>query len=230
MLKKEILITRDGSKTLFIPAWNESYHSRHGAVQEAMHVFIQNGVEHWKNHQEVKILEYGFGTGLNTLLTLIFSMNTHTKIQYSSLEKFPLNWADISNINFENILYEKDKTWSINQIQSWFYDLHHASWNTKEKIVHTFELNKIRMDFKDVSFSNEEFNLVYFDAFGMRVQPELWQAEIFEKIFDFLQPQGLLTTYACNGKTVRILKSIGFEVHKIPGPPGKREMLNAWKR
>ncbi|MRI62998.1 SAM-dependent methyltransferase [Ornithobacterium rhinotracheale] len=224
MLKREILTTADGSKTLYLPDWNEHYHSKHGALQEAQHVFIANGLAQF-SEQDCSILEFGFGTGLNALLTLL---STRPAVRYHSLEKYPLSLAEVQGLDypkrFADFLGKEERT-----IKPIFEQLHHTAWGEYQPITPDFSLKKEQADFIEVALPEEAYHLVYFDAFGKRVQPELWQEEVFDKIYKALKKSGLFTTYACNGDTKRALKAVGFSVEKKPGPPGKREMINAWK-
>lgn len=229
MLKRELKITDDGSKTLFIPEWNESYHSKHGALREAEHVFIAHGLNHFKGSSTIDVLEYGFGTGLNALLSYLWSKDHNQPINYTSLEKFPIAPTEISAMDFHSILSQKYKELRADPIYEIFLKFHHCPWNQYHKITSNFSLNKQNQDFRSANIHQESIDIVFFDAFGRRVQPELWSVEIFEAIFKGLKPGGLLTTYACNGPTKRALEACGFKVEKLPGPPGKREMINAWK-
>lgn len=229
MLKREIKITADGSPTLYIPDWDEGYHSKHGALQEALHVFIENGYKRLTEKSHIKILEYGFGTGLNALLTLLMAKNTATIVEYHTLEKFPITPQEIENLHIAEQIatflhIDKEQT------LAYFQHLHLAAWEKDIEITANFSLRKIQADFKTVSLEENQFDLIYFDAFGKRVQPELWTEKVFEKAYKFLNPNGLLTTYACNGTTKRAMNKIGFQIEKLAGPPGKREMINAWKK
>lgn len=230
MLNREIKITLDGSKTLFLEAWNESYHSKHGALQEALHVFIENGVNKFKHLENIRVLEFGFGTGLNTLLTSIWATQFNKNIHYTSLEKFPLTWDEVKSLDFHHIISQKNKELRADTIYDNFIKIHESPWGNSLKIHDYFELYKHCIDFKDVKLSANEYDIVYFDVFGKRVQPELWTVEIFAKIFQSLKSGGMLTTYASNSQTRRLLEECGFEVEKLKGPPGKREMMNAWKK
>lgn len=229
MLKREIRETSDGSKTIYLPDWNESYHSRHGAVQEALHVFIQYGLQNFSSFSTVHILEYGFGTGLNALLTLIHSEKNDQEIYYTTLEKFPVTFSEADVMEFEQSVAGVHTDSDKNKIKEYFQSLHNSEWSKESEISDLFYLNKIQTDFREYTSEPESFDLVYFDAFGIRVQPELWDKSIFEKIFSGLKSGGLITTYACNSQLKRSLLETGFKVEKIPGPPGKREMTNAWK-
>lgn len=230
MLKKELIKTKDGSNTIYIPDWNEHYHSKHGAVQEALHVFITNGLHKLKNKSSIHILEYGFGTGLNFLLTLLISKQDNSEIFYTALEKYPLNIDDIKPLAYEKILTNIIPNSNKMEIYELLMKIHNLSWSDFEEVTEKVSLKKLEVDFKDFSEKSQSYDLVYFDAFGKRVQPELWTEDIFENIYNLLKPNGLFTTYACNGDTKRALIKVGFEVEKVPGPPGKREMINAWKK
>lgn len=230
MLKKELIKTKDGSNTIYIPDWNEHYHSKHGAIQEALHVFITNGLHKLKNQSSIHILEYGFGTGLNFLLTLLISKQNNSEIFYTALEKYPLNTTDIKPLAYEKILTNLIPNSNKTEIYELLMKTHNLSWSDFEEVTEKVRLKKLEVDFKDFSEKPQSYDLVYFDAFGKRVQPELWTEDIFENIYNLLKPNGLFTTYACNGDTKRALTKVGFEVEKVPGPPGKREMINAWKK
>ena len=171
-MKRQFLITADGSTTIHLPEWNENYHSKHGAIQEAMHVFLKMGLSLFYDFKEVTILEVGFGTGLNAYLTLL----------------------DAQSKNLNDI----------------------------------FKLKKRKQFFSEISDENK-FNLIYFDAFGPRVQPELWTVDQFQIQFKSLQQKGVLVTYSAKGSVRRALQEVGFIVERLPGPPGKREMLRATK-
>lgn len=217
-LKREILQTNDGSFTIHLPEWNESYHSKHGAIQEAYHVFIKNGLDFFADKNEVSILEIGFGTGLNTFITLLESQKRNQKIHYTGIEAFPVSSEIYQKLNYHELLKNLDL----------FVALHHSEWNKKQEITSDFSSEKIQMKFEEITFTNK-FDLIYFDAFGFRVQPELWSLDIFQKMFKALKNEGILTTYACRGVITRNLKESGFQVKKVSGPIGKREMTLAFK-
>ena len=221
-MKKQIITTADGSKTIHFPEWNESYHSKHGAIQEAKHVYIESGLDFRQKQDDalsLNVLEFGFGTGLNAYLTAIYAKKNQIKITYHSVEKYPLGLEDISNFNFGNILKAK----SID-----YKKLHLIEWEKPIKISDEFQLNKIQADFKNFESQNK-YDIIFFDAFGPRVQPELWDKPLLQKCFDLLAPNGVWVTYSCKGSVRRYLQDIGFQVEKIAGPPGKREMLRAIK-
>lgn len=222
-LKREIQSTSDGSKTLSIPEWNESYHSKHGALQEAKHVFFKNGIELLKNKETIHILEYGFGTGLNCFLSMEWAFKNKKKIIYHSLEKYPISRDEWEFLEYHDLV-DTDIVSSLD-----FEKIHLCEWDNLAEINDFFSLKKIQTDFKTFFPEENFYDIIFFDAFGKRVQPELWTVFIFEKIYNCLKNSGLFTTYASNGSTQRALKEVGFLVEKKPGPPGKREMLNAWK-
>lgn len=223
-MKREVKLTNDGSKTLFINDLNEGYHSHHGALQEAKHVFIDNGLKLINNY-EINILELGFGTGLNVLVTIDEFLKTDKShaIHYFSLEKYPVLLTEVQELNYDS-LFDNNFLTEINQ------KIHEAQWNKSVEIVPNFFLTKIEADFFQLkNIVLPEIDLVYFDCFGARVQPDLWEKPLFEMVADKMKKNGLLTTYASKGSVRRILQELNFEVEKRPGPPGKREMINATK-
>lgn len=220
MLSHKLFETADGSLTIQIPEWNEQYHSKHGALQEALHVFIKEGLLYkiQKGYTRISILEFGFGTGLNALLTKLFAEKEQVHIDYTSIEAFPVPIEIIEKLNFPE---------QLNRPSEEYLALHKSSWNTQHKISEYFSFTKKKMKFEEIDEKN--FHLIYFDAFGIRVQPELWTEDVFKKTYAALSPDGTLVTYAANGKARRALMKVGFHVEKIPGPPGKKEMMRAIK-
>jgi tRNA U34 5-methylaminomethyl-2-thiouridine-forming methyltransferase MnmC len=223
-LKREIKTTKDGSKTLFINELNENYHSHHGALQEAEHVFIKNGLN-LINDCEINILELGFGTGLNVLVTINEYLKTDKNhvINYFSLEKYPINESEVKDLayfeHFDNP-----------EFKNIYQKIHLADWEKSVEIISRFNLKKIECDFFDLKdIDLPKINLVYFDCFGARVQPDLWEKPLFELVSDKMAINGLLTTYSSKGSVRRILQELNFQVEKKQGPPGKREMINAIK-
>lgn len=219
-MKREFLKTGDGSMTIHIPEWNEQYHSKHGAINEALHVFIQAGLQHFINtslSKEVNILEIGFGTGLNAFLTQLFSEKEQIKIEYTGVEAYPILLSEIKELNYPKLLQTPDEV---------FEKLHQAPWEILTQISENFKLKKRKQFFSEID-DYEAFHLIYFDAFGARVQPELWTEAIFEKMYCALKTDGILATYAAKGSVRRAMESVGFKVERLPGPPGKREMLRA---
>lgn len=220
-MKREIVQTKDGSTTIYLPEWEENYHSKHGAIQEAKHVFIKNGFLQIAA-DEVSILEIGFGTGLNTFITFLESEISDKKINYTGVEAYPVSISEIAQMNYVSELQAAE-------YEAEFQRLHSSDWNINVKISNHFCLTK-RQQFFDAIDDVEAFDLIYFDAFGYRVQPELWSTEIFQKMYNALKPGGILVTYAARGVVKRSMIEVGFAVEKLEGPPGKREMFRATRR
>ena len=219
-MKREIITTGDGSKTIQIKDWEEQYHSKHGAIKEAYHVFIDNGLELFKN-SELNILEIGFGTGLNAFITLLESEKRDLKINYTGIEAYPVSAEELNQLNYLEQLNSVSR-------KKAFDFMHTSSWEEEIKISSNFTLRKEQKYFKNI-VEVSKYDLVYFDAFGARVQPELWTVEIFEIMFKAMKPLGYLVTYAAKGSVRRAMLEVGFLVERLPGPPGKREMLRAQK-
>lgn len=222
-MKREIIKTGDGSTTIYLPNWNEHYHSKHGAIQEARHVFIEMGLKKAlkSDLQQISILEIGFGTGLNALVTWQEVKNRDIKIIYTGIEAYPVTQEEIDNLNFPAEIKEEGAI-------SFFKNMHSASWENQHEISKFFKFTKQKKFFQEIEFQ-AEFDLLYFDAFGARVQPDLWTEAIFEKMYDALKPGGILVTYAAKGSVRRAMLAMGFLVERLPGPPGKREMLRSVK-
>lgn len=219
----ELLITGDGSHTLHVPGLHENYHSVHGAIAESRHIFINAGLTFViQNHKRIKILEIGFGTGLNGLLTMIESAKTGIQIDYSSLELYPLPEEVYSKLNYAEMI-------DFLGAADVFSQIHSCPWNMEVQLSDTFHLNKIHASLLDYQPGKEEFDLVYFDAFGPDVQPEMWSEEVFKKMAFALKTNGILVTYSTKGTVKRNLKSAGFSIEKLAGPKGKREILRAVK-
>lgn len=218
------IITKDGSHTISIPEWGVTYHSQHGAIQESMHVFIHAGllVSDIFRESGTYILEMGFGTGLNALLTLMEAEKFRRPVHYTALELFPLQKEEIISLNYCQQLNREG-------LNPYFEKLHSGDWEKDIVITPHFILHKKKEDL--IRFSaNQPINLIYFDAFAPAAQPELWTKEIFKKLFLLLTPGGILVTYCSKGEVRRNMLSAGFTVEKIPGPPGKREILRAIKK
>lgn len=219
-MKREIIETADGSTTIHIPEWNEQYHSKHGAIQEAYHVFIKKGLSNFKGN-EISILEIGLGTGLNCFITYLEASKRDLKVRYEGVEAYPISSEEVLGMNYvhelkadsESVIFEK---------------IHTDPWGVKVKLNDQFSLLKRQQFFDEIKDDNV-FNLIYFDAFGARVQPELWTVEIFRGMFKALKDNGVLVTYSAKGSVRRALVEVGFKVERLEGPPGKREMLRATK-
>ena len=222
-MKRSIITTSDGSKTIQIEDWDEQYHSIHGAIQESQHVFIKTGLHHFlklyqPNH--LSILEIGFGTGLNAFLTALEAQTHKLKIQYDGVEAYPVLEEELLQLNYAPLI-------AVDQ-QDLFEALHHVSWEELQPLNSYFSLKKRQQFFMDIEDENT-FDLIYFDAFGARVQPELWTEVIFKRMFKALKNKGVLVTYAAKGSVRRAMQAVGFTVERLEGPPGKREMLRASK-
>jgi tRNA U34 5-methylaminomethyl-2-thiouridine-forming methyltransferase MnmC len=220
-MQREIIITGDGSKTIYLPEWNEHYHSSHGALQEAQHVFIKHGLSTQKEDY-ITILEMGFGTGLNALLTYFASEKRRQYVHYIGIEAFPpseeewraMDYAQFSNDPAAPQVFER---------------MHTCEWDKAQEIDELFVLEKKQCPLVDAQVAPNSVDLIYYDAFGPRVQPELWTKAIFDLLFTWLVPEGILVTYCAKGQVKRDLKAAGFIVENLPGPPGKREMTRAIK-
>ncbi len=219
-LERKIITTADGSHTIHLTEWDEQYHSKHGAIQEAYHVFIKNGLSLFEN-REISILEIGFGTGLNALITFLEAPKLELRVQYTGVEKYPVTPDEVKALNYLDEL-------RAGKFREQFQSMHDGAWEKDISISDTFQLHKIQKDFKDLDFE-DAFDLIYFDAFGARVQPELWTETIFAVMFKALKKKGILVTYAAKGSVRRAMQQVGFTVERLPGPPGKREMLRAVK-
>jgi tRNA U34 5-methylaminomethyl-2-thiouridine-forming methyltransferase MnmC len=214
----KIIITKDGSHSLKSRFLNEQYHSKQGAITEAIHVYIESGLKQIQK-SNISILEMGFGTGLNTFLTYCHS-NNYNKIEFDSIESEPISIETANQLNYLSSLDKLD-------LKPIFEKLHSCDWNRQLVIGDNFHFTKWKTTIQEISF-NKKYDLVYYDAFGPRVQPELWMPEIFSKIYEALNVGGLLVTYCANGQFKRDLATVGFEVRSIPGPPGKREITQAF--
>jgi tRNA U34 5-methylaminomethyl-2-thiouridine-forming methyltransferase MnmC len=230
-MKREIIITADGSSTIHIPEWDEQYHSKHGAIQEAYHVFIKHGLLHfissegvsesYKTVSEVSILEIGFGTGLNTFITLLETEKLKSNIDYTGVEGYPVLADEINALNYTQTLNAGNRA-------KLFKAIHNVSWEEKHQICDGFTLIKRKQFFSEID-DTEAYNIIYFDAFGARVQPELWTESVFKIMYKALKTKGILVTYSAKGSVRRAMQAVGFTVERLPGPPGKREMLRACK-
>ena len=216
----KVIFTKDGSKTLHMQELNEQYHSIHGAINEAEHVFIKNGLREC-NQENITIFEMGFGTGLNAFMTFLESNKSLQNVRYYTIEKNPLSINLTESLDYPEQLNASEE-------KSIFSHLHSSEWNVLTTISPTFEFFKISGDIQNLHL-NEKVDLVYYDAFGPRVQPDLWVEKIFCKISAFMKPESILVTYCAKGEVKRILKRLGFVVETLAGPPGKREMIRAKK-
>lgn len=221
-MERKIVITGDGSKTIHLEAWNEHYHSTHGAVQEAKHVFLKHGLSKLNEKKEISIFEVGFGTGLNAILSYEYATENQLNIYYNTIEAYPVEENELQLLDYVS-LFESPKLKEIYSI------LHTSNWDQKIIIAPDFMLHKIHQKIEDFIFIENQYDIIYFDAFGPRVQEHMWTPEIFKKLFDSLKDGGVFVTYCAKGQVKRDLKSVGFKIETLPGPPGKREMTRGVK-
>ena len=219
MFERKLLVTEDGSHSIYVEGLDEHYHSIHGALQESQHVFIKNGLN-CCDKKSLSILEIGFGTGLNALLTMLEAQKNGLNISYQTLEKYPLQANEYFGLNFEKSL----------DLQNGLclQELHNCVWENDIQITQNFTLHKTQTDLKQW-LPNKMYDLIYFDAFAPEKQPNLWSEAIFKKLFDAMNPFGILSTYCAKGQVRRNMIAAGFSVARVPGPPGKREMMVARK-
>jgi tRNA U34 5-methylaminomethyl-2-thiouridine-forming methyltransferase MnmC len=218
-MKRELRITADGSPTLYVPDLEVTYHSMHGSVQEAMHVFIENGLRFIASaSKQVNILEVGFGTGLNALLTAQHAKEHALRVHYVGLEAYPLEEELWKAIN-----YLDDP-----EAKACYAKLMALPFGATEAYDDSFTLCKLAFSIQEWA-TTEKFDLIYYDAFGPKAQPEMWALAIFEKLYSLLNPGGALVTYCAQGQFKRHLKSLGLRVEGLPGPAGKREMTRGVK-
>lgn len=225
--KREVKIieTEDGSHSLYVPSLNETYHSFHGAVRESKHVFIKEGLDFWLSTHQIKasrILEVGFGTGLNALLTMEYAQSFKVNVLYHTLEPYPLEDHVVRLLNYPEQLQSSASADN-------FETLHTAPWGTTAAITPLFKIHKHKCRLEDFGAQPESFDIVYFDAFAPNKQAELWTIEVLEKIYQLLASEGVMVTYCAKGQLKRDLKALGFMVDTLPGPPGKKEMVRAVK-
>lgn len=219
-MQRKIVTTADGSRTIHLEEWNENYHSHHGALQEAKHVFIDKLRERIGNRKEITILEIGFGTGLNALLTMELALNLEVKINYVALEAFPVSDAEMEALNYDIFWPEGNE---------YFDEMHRCAWNTETILHRFFGITKRQVQFEEWKSEPEQMDFIYFDAFGPRVQPHLWTTSIFEKMYSSAKSGAYFLTYCAKGQVRRDLMSVGWSMQRLPGPPGKREMLVGFK-
>lgn len=219
-----LFITDDGSHSVLSDAFGVSYHSKHGAIQETQHVFIEAGLKYAveKGLKDISILEIGFGTGLNAFMTFLEAERLGIKIDYTTVEAYPLSMSSIFQLNYVEKLEAEAH-------RSAFETMHTASYSEKHPLSKNVYFTKILTDFKHIHFKNT-FDIIYFDAFAPEAQPELWETEMMQKMYDALKINGILITYCAKGVVKRVMKSVGFSIEKLAGPPGKREMTRAYKK
>lgn len=214
-MKRNIVISEDGSQTIYSEDFGETYHSHSGAVMESEHIFIKNALlPKMAENEKIKILEFGFGTGLNALLTLLNA--SECEVEYHSLELYPLKEEEYQALNYLDE-YEL------------LQQLHCAPWELPSAITPNFTLYKEVMDFKDFKANTNSYDIVYFDAFSPSTQPELWSKEIFSEVVKSMAPGAILATYCARGIVKTALRELGLEVKRVAGVGAKRHIVVARK-
>ena len=219
-----LLQTEDSSHTLYSERFKATYHSTRGAISESKHVFIQNGLQYVHEQfqaKEIAILEVGFGTGLNAFMTYLYSKENDLKINYHSIEAYPVQLAAVSQLNYTNEFSEQDKIV--------FNQMHQQEWNREGQVSNSFTLTKHLCLVEEFN-SQQKFDIIYFDAFSPSEQPELWTEQMFKKMYDLLNENGVLVTYCAQGQMKRNMKQVGFKNQSLPGALGKREMTRGLKK
>ncbi|MEM9991371.1 MAG: tRNA (5-methylaminomethyl-2-thiouridine)(34)-methyltransferase MnmD [Bacteroidota bacterium] len=220
----KIFETQDGSHSIFAEQFGVSYHSKYGAIQETQHVFIDAALRFKAvEQQEIRILEMGFGTGLNAYMTYLEAQKRNLRIRYTGVEAYPVTQEQWQQLNYEEALDVPSGDKGI------FEGLHSAAWNTSHQINEHFTFTKLSTRFEVLQLERS-FDVIYYDTFAPNAQPELWEESLFQKMYDALLDDGILVTYCAKGAVKRTMKSVGFEVERLKGPPGKREMTRAIRR
>mgnify|MGYP002793923942 CR=1 FL=1 len=223
MSEQRIFETQDGSHSIFSEEFGVSYHSKYGAVQETQHVFIDAALRFKAVlKKEISILEIGFGTGLNALMTYLEARKRNLNLTYTTVEAYPISLAQAKALNYNEVLKVKEQEAAI------FEQLHSISWNETTVVNENFTFKKCKLLFEELHFDTQ-FDIIYFDAFAPNAQPKLWELPLMQKMYNALLPEGILTTYCAKGEVKRTMKAVGFEVERLKGPPGKREMTRAIK-
>ena len=220
-MEQEIIVTEDGSKTIYLPHLDETYHSSHGAIQEALHVFIMNGLEGVEG-DEITIFEMGFGTGLNALLAYRFAKQTGKRVVYHGIEAFPVALDVAKEMDYISKL-EAD----LNTVFEW---MHSVEWDAELQFDELFTFKKVHAKIEDYDVEVAKYDVIFYDAFGPRAQSDMWAPSILEKMYNGTKENKFLVTYCAKGQVKRDLKALGYTIEALPGPPGKREMTRAWKR
>jgi len=221
-IRKEIMITGDGSHSVCIPERKISYRSKYGAIRESKHIFIDAGLRPLMHTLPViHVLEIGFGTGLNALLTLQLASQNGQMVAYETVEKYPLEKSFTIKMNYCSALGQPG-------LQPVFEKLHDCAWGRENTLSSWFRILKLQRDI--IEYRPAHFvHLIFFDPFDPHVQPELWERTIFDKLFLMMMPGAALLTYSSSGKVRRAMEAAGFIVQKMPGPPHKREIIKALK-
>ncbi|GJM32690.1 MAG: hypothetical protein DHS20C18_16910 [Saprospiraceae bacterium] len=224
MNTSRIFETQDGSHSIVSEQFGESYHSKYGAIQESRHVFIEAGLHRAAQQKKsIDILEIGWGTGLNTFLSFLEGKKRELTIHYTGVEAYPINQEEALKLNYPEMLQCEVTEGDL------FYQMHQQPWEIPCTLLPGFSLQKTCQRFENLDYNNQ-FDLIYFDAFAPSAQPELWEKPVLEKMYKSLKNSGIFVTYCAKGSMKRILKNLGFTVEALPGPPGKREMTRAFKQ
>lgn len=219
-----IFETQDGSHSIFAEQFGVSYHSKYGAIQETQHVFIDAALRFKAVLQkDIRILEMGLGTGLNAYMTYLEARKRNLQVHYTGVEAYPVTQEQWQQLNYEEQLDVAEDEKGI------FEYLHNCSWDETHLINGNFTFLKRHIHFEDLLLE-QNFDIVYYDTFAPNAQPELWEQKLFQKMYDALRKDGILVTYCAKGEVKRTMKSVGFEVERLKGPPGKREMTRAIRR
>lgn len=220
----KIIVTSDGSHTLYNVSLDETYHSRHGAIRESLHVFIKNGFRFFiteNNKNTINVFELGFGTGLNATLTAIESGKLQKEVSYTTIEPYPLPGNIVEKLNYPEFIPGKNADYI-------FARIHRLPWEEECRLDNYFSILKLKITIENY-MPEKLFDLIYFDAFAPSKQPGIWEYPIIEKTYNLLAENGIFITYSSQGQLKRNLKSIGYQVEVLQGPPGKKEMVRAIK-
>jgi len=218
----KVIDTNDGSKTIYLPAMDEQYHSVNGAITESEHVFLKNGYLYHESTSPT-VFEIGFGTGLNCLLTALKAEELERPTTYYSIEKYPLEKKITDQLNYGLNISPK--------AGELFEKIHSCNWNETVSLSEYFQLRKLEADLLTDNLGLDGiFNIIYFDAFAPDKQPEMWHPDVFEKIYSLTSANGVFVTYSAKGIVRRQLAACGFDMEKLPGPPGKFQMLRGIKK
>jgi len=224
-MKRELIATKDGSFTIALPEKNVTYRSVYGAIQESRHVFINAGFNYVSRSvpgaDVLYLLEIGLGTGLNAFLTFLETEKAARAVHYTAVEPYPITMEEIAQLNYCSQLNRDD-------LKEWFFNLHQCEWERDISLRLLFTIYKSAKSLLDLPA--KKYHLIYFDPFAPASEPELWSQPIFETLHSMLLPGGVLVTYSSKGEVRRTMLNAGFAVEKIPGPPGKREMIRAIKK
>lgn len=219
--EESLIVSADGSHTLRSQHFDATYHSKHGAISESRHIFIGAGLDYLSHSKEagpVTIFEMGFGTGLNALLTAQWSQSYNRMVRYTTIEAYPLNTEITNQLNYGQILKDDNL----------FSKIHSSPWGEWNELLPSFSMKKIKGKIEDLSIT-DRYDVIYYDAFGPGAQPLLWERPVLQKIYDMTADGGVLTSFCVQGTFRRTLMAVGYQVEKLPGPPGKREITRAKK-